>query len=237
MDKYKSEPVPNAGKLIILWLAIAVLVPQNQGQDCPDTTDMDRMLKSEGLVNVRDLDSAIHVELRFSTVNNPLKADAYGDFCNCYMRPDAAKKLAEAQRLLSLKRPGYTLLAFDCLRPRTFQRKLFRMVKGTSRQRYVANPETGSMHNYGCAIDLSIADSIGNELDMGTEYCYLGDLAQPRYEKKFLKEGKLTKQQLENRKLLRSVMEGAGFTGLLIEWWHFNAFPKDEVRRRYSIVE
>jgi D-alanyl-D-alanine dipeptidase len=198
---------------------------------------MDIKLKELGLVNIQTLDSTIQVDLRFSSTNNPLKKDAYGDFCSCYLQKEAARKLLKAQKALQKLKPGYSLLALDCLRPRSFQRKIYALVQGTEHQRYVANPNTGSMHNYGCAIDITIVDEKGKELDMGTEYCYFGDLAQPRYEKRFLKEGTLSKGQIKNRELLRTVMNKAGFNGILIEWWHYNAFAKGYIRKTYQIVE
>ena len=102
---------------------------------------------------------------------------------------------------------------------------------------YVADPEKGSIHNFGAAVDVSIVDQEGNLLDMGTPFDYFGDLAQPRYEDRFLKEGALTKKQIENRRLLRKVMKEAGFQTIPDEWWHFNAFSPEEVKRRYAIVE
>ena len=84
---------------------------------------------------------------------------------------------------------------------------------------------------------MSIADSRGSLLDMGTPFDYFGELAQPRYEERFLQEGRLTKEQLNNRKLLRDVMHQAGFRGIPDEWWHFNGFSLEEVKRRYAIVE
>jgi len=114
---------------------------------------------------------------------------------------------------------------------------MWHIVKGTEQQAYVADPEEGSIHNFGAALDLSIVDDQGNLLDMGTPFDYFGDLAQPGYEKRFLKENKLTKTHVTNRTLLREVMQEAGFEGIGDEWWHFNAFPPAEVKRRYKIVE
>jgi D-alanyl-D-alanine dipeptidase len=111
------------------------------------------------------------------------------------------------------------------------------LVKNTSMQPYVANPKWGSMHNYGAAVDITIVDEQGRRLDMGTPVDYFGRLAQPALEEKFLREGRLTPDQVRNRRLLREVMSDAGFLPISIEWWHFNAFEKSEVRSRYSIVE
>lgn len=114
---------------------------------------------------------------------------------------------------------------------------MWEIVRGTDKQKYVANPKTGSIHNYGCAVDLSIVDENGKELDMGTPFDYFGDLAQPRFEKKFLEEGKLTRTQIKNRQLLRHVMQKSGFQGILSEWWHFNGYPRKYVKEHYTIIE
>jgi D-alanyl-D-alanine dipeptidase len=192
---------------------------------------------SEDIVDITTLNDRILVKLAYSTTENFLHEDVYGDLETCYLRKEAAEKLDTAQTLLETKREGYRLVVYDGLRPRDVQYKMWRLVKGTPQQGYVADPEKGSFHNYGAAVDLSIVDAKGNPLDMGTPFDYFGDLAQPGYEERFSKEGKLTKKQIENRSLLREVMRGAGFQGILDEWWHFNAFSCDEVKRRYRIVE
>jgi D-alanyl-D-alanine dipeptidase len=225
---------------LLTYLALLATVLSSlsvRGQDCAHTAATDIRLRKLGLKDVRTVDSTIQVDLRFSGTNNPLRKDAYGDFCNCYLQAPAADKLAKAQQLLRKRQPGYSLLLYDCLRPRSFQRTLYSLVEGTSYQHYVANPTTGSMHNYGCAVDVTVVDSQGIELDMGTLYCDFGDLVQPRKEQTFLEQGKLTQQQLDNRLLLRTAMTEAGFRQLPIEWWHFDAFDKDYVRRTYKAIE
>ena len=191
----------------------------------------------EDIVDITHLNNRILVNLVYSTTNNFLHEDVYGDLQICYLRKEAAEKLDKAQTILEKKRRGYRLVVYDGLRPRDVQYKMWRMVKGTPQQGYVADPEEGSIHNFGAAVDLSVVDDHGDLLDMGTPFDYFGDLAQPRYEKRFLEEGRLTKIHIENRKLLREVMEEAGFQGIVDEWWHFNAFSPAEVTRRYKIVE
>ena len=191
----------------------------------------------EDIVDITQINNLILVNLAYSTTNNFLHEDVYGDLQTCYLRKEAAEKLDKAQNILEKTKKGVRLIVYDGLRPRDVQYKMWHIVKGTAQQEYVADPEEGSIHNFGAAVDLSIVDDQGNLLDMGTPFDYFGDLAQPRYEKRFLKENKLTKKHVENRKLLRQVMEEAGFEGIVDEWWHFNAFPPAEVKRRYKIVE
>jgi len=191
----------------------------------------------EDVVAVSQPISNIRVHLAYSNRDNFLHEDVYGDLEECYLRREVVKMLTTAQMLLEEKRKGYQLIVYDCLRPRSVQYKMWRLVKGTGEEAYVADPEKGSIHNFGAAVDVSIVDQAGNLLDMGTPFDYFGDLAQPRYEDRFLKEGALTKKQIENRRLLRTVMEEAGFQTIPEEWWHFNAFSLEEVKGRYTIVE
>ncbi|RYZ97756.1 MAG: peptidase M15, partial [Proteobacteria bacterium] len=80
-------------------------------------------------------------------------------------------------------------------------------------------------------------DENGNELDMGTGFDDLSPLAEPRREAEFLLNAELSLAQVANRKILRAVMEEAGFLQLPHEWWHFDALPAVDVRAQYRRVE
>ena len=179
----------------------------------------------------------IVLDLRYGTTNNFVGRDMYGEFKKAFLHKDAAAKFKQAQAKLQQLKPGYKILIFDALRPRSVQRILWSKVVNTPQQGFVGNPDKGSMHNFGMAIDLSLTDAKGKELDMGTPFDDFTDLAQPKMEEKNLAEGKLTPAQLENRKLLRKIMTEAGFIQLPHEWWHYDALPGDEVRAHYMIVE
>lgn len=199
--------------------------------------DQEEIYKSRGLVNPQNLNNRITVLLKYSTEDNFIGKDVYGDLEKCYLQAEVAKMLSQAQESLSKMRPDYKLLVFDCVRPRSVQWKMWEVVKGTEWQQYVAPPASGSIHNYGSAVDLTIINAEGKELDMGTAFDYFGEEAQPKLEEKFLRSGRLTMEHINNRKLLKKVMESAGFTQLPNEWWHFNAFPVEEEKRKYKIVE
>ena len=191
----------------------------------------------QGLIDIHSLAPDILVELKYSSTDNFLGRDTYGPLETCYLQKEAANKLRIAQGLLKRSNPDLTLLVYDGARPRSVQRKMWAIVGGTKQQDYVANPDRGSVHNYGCAVDLTIADSDGKPLDMGTPFDYFGELAQPKFESRFLESGKLSRHQVENRELLRNVMIEAGFKMISNEWWHFNALPVKEARAKYGIVE
>ncbi|MBA3971580.1 MAG: M15 family metallopeptidase, partial [Bacteroidetes bacterium] len=202
-------------------------------------SETEKSLINAGLVDITSIDSSIVVDLRYSTMNNFLGMDMYGDFNRCYLQPDVAEKLKLAQKNLKDKFSFYDLIIYDAVRPRSIQRKMWDTIDVPyyERSRYVSNPANGSLHNFGAAVDVSIIDEHGIELDMGTTYDYFGELAYPREEERMLQEGKLTQIKLLNRKILRDAMESAGFMGITTEWWHFNSCYRTEAYQKYSIIE
>lgn len=202
-------------------------------------TALELRLIAAGLVNVQQMDSTIAVDLRYSTEDNFMGADVYGDFDKCYLQPDVAEKLILAQSFLRSKFPAYRLVIFDAVRPRSIQQRMWDMldVPIGERVKYVSNPKLGSLHNFGAAVDVSILDESGVALDMGTPFDHFGELAFPTKEKQMLEEGKLTEEQIANRKLLREVMHKAGFFNIQTEWWHFNSCYREEAKEKYRIME
>jgi len=207
------------------------------GENKPTITALEQTLLDQGLVDVQDLAPDILVELKYSSEDNFLGADTYGDLETCYLQPKAAAMLKEAQAILKRDHPDLTLLVYDGVRPRSIQRKMWALVVGTPSEDYVANPDRGSVHNFGSAVDLTLATLDGVPLDMGTPFDHFGILAQPRHEEAFLKSGELTRGQVENRRILREAMTQAGFQSIAIEWWHFNAVPVKVARADYKIIE
>jgi D-alanyl-D-alanine dipeptidase len=148
-------------------------------------------------------------DIRYATSNNFTKKVIYP--CGaCYLRPEAAQSLMKVSDYLEKK--GYKLKLFDCYRPSHAQQKLWDIVPDA---RYVTPPHKGSMHSRGLAIDLTLTDMNGKDLDMGTAYDYFGEEAHITYTKH-------SKIVLENRTLLKSAMEAEGFKSIRTEWWHFS---------------
>lgn len=177
------------------------------------------------------------MDLRYASTNNFMNKNVYGDFKETFLHKVAFEKLKTAAKNLTQAHPGYKFIVFDALRPQRVQRLLFAFVEKSPQEKYVANPAKGSMHSYGFAVDLSVLDPKGHELDMGTPFDDFTELSQPQKENEFLKSGKLSSQQIANRLILRKAMEEAGFKVLEHEWWHFDALPQSEVRTNYKIVE
>lgn len=220
-----------------IFLFLAIAIQSLFAGPGAELSALEHKLLDQGLVDIQSLDPSILVDLKYSSTDNFLNEDAYGDLETCYLQPLAAKKLSKAQAWLKEKYPHLTLLVYDGVRPRSIQRKMWALVVGKPTQDYVANPDRGSVHNYGFAVDLTVATQDGTPLDMGTAFDYFGDLAQPRFEDKFLKSGDLTPAQVANRKILREAMITAGFEMISVEWWHFNALPVKIARSNYQIVE
>ena len=179
----------------------------------------------------------VEVDLKYATTDNFMKENLYGEFRVAFLHRIAAEKLRLATVVLLQLKPGWKFLVFDALRPRSVQRKLWDKVRGTDQQPYVANPEKGSIHNFGFAVDLSLINEDGKEVDMGSKFDDFSKLSEPALEEEFLKTGKLTAVQVNNRRTLRKVMTEAGFQQQPNEWWHYDALPAREVRVKYPIVE
>jgi D-alanyl-D-alanine dipeptidase len=196
-------------------------------------------LAKAGLVDIQTIDPTILVDLKYSTTDNFVGVDVYGCITRCFMQKKPAQQLADANKYLKAKNADLRLLVYDGVRSRTVQQILWDTLKAPLKLKpnFVADPKKGSIHNYGCAVDLTIATKEGKALDMGTKFDYFGDLAYPTKETQMLKLGKLTQQQINNRKLLRDVMQKAGYQPIKSEWWHFNALSLEKAKKTYKIVE
>ena len=194
-------------------------------------------LESKGLSNIRKIDNTILIDLKYATTDNFTGMVLYEDFDGAYLQPDVALMLAEAQRYLKTLQPaGMRLLVYDAVRPLSVQQIMWEKVKDTPYHRYVASPERLSLHNFGAAVDLTIADSLGLPLDMGTPFDHFGRAAAINNEQGLIEQGILTQQHVHNRQLLRQVMQHAGFKTISGEWWHFNACSLAEAKERYSTL-
>ena len=186
-------------------------------------------LSALGFVNLKKVDSAIRIDLRYATDNNFMKTILYDSLRTIYLRSDVATRLASCQRLLDSIKPGHFLLVYDGVRPLDVQKEMWEAldsIPASERGKFVSNPLFGSVHNYGAAVDLTICDVDGVVLDMGAGYDDFRDIAFPSLESKHLKSGELTREQYENRKLLRKVMRSERFFNIPSEWWHFNAYSR-----------
>lgn len=201
--------------------------------------DLKSMLIEKGLVNVKDVNSEFQVDLKYSGTDNFLGLDLYGELCECFLQPEVAKRLSVAEKALEKKYPYYRLKLLDCARPLSVQQMMWDTVKDvfSEKIKFLSNPQHGSLHNYGAAVDVTLADENGFELDMGTPFDHKGELAYPEIEEILYKQGRLTYRQLSNRKILREAMKSGGFFNIQTEWWHFNAMTREEAVSKFLIIE
>lgn len=200
---------------------------------------LEQRMIDAGLINIQELDPTLLVDLKYSTEDNFIGIDLYGELKNCYLQQKPAEMLVQAQKYLKEINPEYSLLVYDGARPQIIQQKLWDTLDmpANEKKKYVADPQIGSIHNYGSAVDLTIATVNGEPLDMGTPYDFFGELAYPSKEKEMLEKGLLTENQVKNRQILRQVMRKAGFTPIEYEWWHFNALSRKKAKEIYAVIE
>jgi D-alanyl-D-alanine dipeptidase len=179
----------------------------------------------------------IAVDLRYTGANNFVGHDLYGALDCAWLHGLAATGLESAARLLARAAPGHRLLILDALRPHRVQIELWDFLEGTDLRQYVADPARGSIHSFGMALDVTVLDPDGRELDMGSGYDEMTELSHPKFEARHLASGELTPLQVRNRELLRGVLFRSGFQGIDNEWWHFDMLDREHVRRYFTRVE
>ncbi|MBI3652579.1 MAG: serine hydrolase [Acidobacteria bacterium] len=164
------------------------------------------------LVELTKLDPTIKLDIRYATTNNLFGAVFYQEGRAFLQRP-AAEAVVRAHR--KLKAQGYGLMIHDGYRP-WYVTKVFWEATPEDKKIFVANPATGSRHNRGCAVDLTLYDlTTGKAVEMVSTYDETTDRAYPDYPGG-------TSLQRWHRRLLRDAMEAEGFTVYEAEWWHFD---------------
>jgi D-alanyl-D-alanine dipeptidase len=223
--------LPDLNKVLFLILGLSLSSLLLAG-------DIEKKFLDAGLIDINIIDSSIKIDLVNSDPEkNFFEEDFYNGLSKAYLRKDIAVLLSKAQGILKKKKPTYSLQVLDAARPRSVSRAMYEKMKGTPFERYVANPNKGSMHNYGIAVDITIVDESGNKLDMGPSPFYSSHTKI--YWHYFLKNigVDISAIQQQNRDLLKHVMIKAGFYPLPHEWWHFNGMKKADARSTYSIIE
>ncbi|MBP3284588.1 MAG: M15 family metallopeptidase [Clostridia bacterium] len=167
------------------------------------------------LVNLISLNTNLSIDLKYATTDNFAGIQFYPKIAKAYLREGTAKKLMAAnEEFYSL---GYRIKIFDAYRPRRYQydlREAARQINPAT-QGYIANPDTGSHHNRGASVDITLTDLEGHELDMPTGFDHFGPEASITY-------NGCTEEQKANRELLGTIMEQHGFRRISSEWWHFD---------------
>lgn len=178
----------------------------------------------------------IRVDLRYATANNFTGRNLYAPLDCAWLHKTGADALQKSAMWLAGQHPGFVLLVLDALRPQRVQEQLWASLQGTNLLEYLADPAYGSIHSFGMAVDVTIADENGVELDMGTPFDDLSENSHPALEDSLRRRGVLSDQHIRNRELLRSAMRAGGWVGINSEWWHFDCGNRNEVRATYLRV-
>jgi D-alanyl-D-alanine dipeptidase len=110
------------------------------------------------------------------------------------------------------------------------------VLAGTPLQVYLAEPGRGSIHSFGMAVDVTLVDASGRELDMGTPFDSLDERSHPALEARFQASGEISAEHVAHRELLRAAMRAGGWSGISTEWWHFDCGDRARVRAEFARI-
>jgi len=167
------------------------------------------LLNDSDLTNVTFFTDKFVISMRYATKDNFLDTILY-PCAKCLLRFEVVKDLLKAES--EFEKDGYRLKIYDCYRPFWVQKLMWKKIPVPG---LVANPATGSRHNRGSAVDVSLVDASGNELDFGTPHDDFSKKAKTFYPN-------LSDTIKKNRLYLREVMQHNNFSGINSEWWHFS---------------
>jgi zinc D-Ala-D-Ala dipeptidase len=185
--------------------------------------------------HLRTLQGVPH-DLRYVGRDNFAGRSLYGRLDCAWLRREAAEGLEAAARWLHAQAPGWRLLVLDALRPQRVQEAIWVDVAGTPQQEYFANPERGSIHSFGMAVDVTLLQPDGSEADMGAGFDEMTERSHPALHAELLARGVLQPAHVQRRERLAAAMAAGGFAGIPNEWWHFDHGDRDRVRRELPRV-
>ncbi len=161
------------------------------------------------LVNLKQWQGEMYFDIRYATENNFTGEKIY-PFDFCYLCKEPAMALKKVNDYL--RNMGYALKVYDAYRPLWAQYKFWEVCPNP---RYVARPWNGSVHNRGCAVDVTLVTKDGKDLEMPTDFDDFSPKAAA-YSKECSEEA------IKNRSILQKAMTKFGFQIYEGEWWHFN---------------
>lgn len=178
------------------------------------------------LVSLIELNTNLFIDLKYASTNNFTGKQIYPYSAKAYLTENTANKLMAANE--ELYKLGYRIKIWDAYRPHKYQYTLREVAEeqNFATASYIANPDTGSHHNRGASVDITLTDLEGHEIDMPTEFDHFGPESSIFYDG-------CTEEQKTNRELLGKIMEKHGFRRISSEWWHFD----DTDYMNYPILE
>jgi D-alanyl-D-alanine dipeptidase len=177
-----------------------------------DAPPQEKDKREADLIELIKLDKTIKLDIRYARADNFVGRAVYTE-ARAFLQKPAAEAVVRVHK--KLKKLNLGLMIFDGYRPWSVT-KLFWEVTPEEKRKFVANPQVGSRHNRGCAVDLSIYDLKTKRLvDMPSDFDEFTERASPGYQG-------ASEIQTKNRDLLRKLMEAEGFIVNKNEWWHFD---------------
>lgn len=200
--------------MISYWKPLTILLcfvgfENSVAQTINRTVSIQSPVNDTTFVNLKDYSQDFVYDMKYATEDNFLKSKVY-DCAECYLRYKTVKALIRANEKFMKK--GFKIKLFDCYRPLDIQKRMWAIVPDPQ---YVADPAKGSIHNRGGAVDITIVDFEGKELDMGTSFDFFGKEAGHNFTG-------FSKQIRNNRILLKKIMIKEHFNSFDSEWWHYN---------------
>jgi D-alanyl-D-alanine dipeptidase len=197
-------------KLVLLFISIFCILPcRSQINGSVNDAKKPSSVDDTTFVNLKDYSKDFLYDMKYASSDNFLKIKVY-DCAECFLRLKTVLALIEANKKFIKK--GFRINIFDCYRPLDIQKKMWQIVPNPT---YVANPNKGSIHNRGGAVDITLVDVEGKELDMGTPFDFFGIEASHNYPN-------VSEEVKRNRKLLKRIMQKKKFNSFDSEWWHYN---------------
>lgn len=172
--------------------------------------------KAAPLVEITESQYAVRVALAYATAQNFTGEPVYKSDARCFLHPEAAACLKKAVEIARVQ--GYGITVFDAYRPTEVQWALW---SHTPDPDFLADPRRGSPHSRGVAIDLTLTDADGDELDMGTPFDSFDPLSHHG-------NPGISAEAQRNRLLLMGIMTTAGWDFYRNEWWHYQLFNSRE---------
>lgn len=187
-------------------------VREETKQEIPAKSPKTKLKGDADLIELNKLDDTIKLDIRYAREDNFVGRPVYAE-ARAFLQRDAAEALLRVHQKLKDKNLG--LVIYDGYRPWTIT-KLFWDVVPKHQRKFVADPEKGSKHNRGCAVDLNLYNlATSEQLPMPSGFDEFNDKAASAYEGG-------SENETANRDLLITMMESEGFTVNPKEWWHFD---------------
>ncbi len=193
-------------KLLIAFIVVSLFASLIH---IPSAIGAQASVKNTDLVLVEDYSKDFVIEMKYATCDNFVKKTLYPS-PTCVLTKGTLDKLIKANKLVM--KQGYRIKIWDAYRPLSVQKIMW---EATPNKNYVANPyRSGSKHNRGAAVDVTLVDKSGKEVKMPTEFDSFTAKASPNYKG-------MSAEQRKNLDILSKAMKSAGFKTISTEWWHF----------------